>query len=152
MYVGISPTWMLETWEKRLHVLIFTPSSLFLNYSNGFWMNEWFGIEDKDFNFIFLLPSSRGRKRMLYNIFMVFHGRLRKSKSPYFWLLCESEFIRCAGPRGSGFIAACNSSLISDRWTRRWNWWCSLIIPSTHILISMRLNFCLFQNSAAQLK
>lgn len=62
------PTWMLETWEKGLYVLIFKSSSQFLNYNNDFKMNKCFRIEGKDLwpQFYFLFYSTRGGKWMLY--------------------------------------------------------------------------------------
>lgn len=74
VYMVISSIWMLEMWEKEFYVLIFISSSQFLNDNNAFWINEWFGIEEKVPNFNFIFYFSKGGKKMFYNIF-VFHRR-----------------------------------------------------------------------------
>lgn len=64
--------------------------------------------------FFFFIPLKE--KRTLCNIFLVFHGRLRKSRSPSSWPLHECEFIRHAALRGATFPDAFNCSLIPGRW------------------------------------
>lgn len=99
--------------------------------------------------FFFFIPLEE-EKRMLYNIFLVLHGRLRKSRSASSWPLCECEFIWHTELREAAFPAGFTFSLIPVRecgeevvvFTN-----CTL----TCILVPTCLHFCVVQNSAVQL-
>lgn len=97
---------------------------------------------------LFFIFLEKGRKCFITFLYSI--KDWGKSRSPSFWRFYESEFIRYDGLRKTWIYCCCDSSLISDRWVEVELMMLSNYIFNPH-LISMCLNFCLFQNSAAQL-
>lgn len=92
--------------------------------------------------FFFFIPLEE-EKRILYHVFQVFCGRLRKSRSPSSWPFYEREFVWCAELREAAFPTVFNPSLIPGMWMWRRKWQCSLVVPQP-------LHRCVFTSASSK--